>query len=122
MPIELSSLIAFCGGAVLALILSGKLTLRGLLTAQQIAREGQVAEGRIVRVWRPPVAGAFPRIYFEYQPAGSASLVRCCHTDRRVLSEDVPSLPAVGTQVTIRYLPKDPRRAVIAKLVSRFTH
>ncbi len=122
MPIELPALIAFCGGAVLAMILSGKLTLRGLLTAQQIARDGQVAEGRIVRVWRPPVAGAFPRIYFEYQPAGMSSRVRCCHTDRRMLDGDVPSLPAVGTQVTVRYLPKDPRQAVIAKLVSRFTH
>ncbi len=122
MPIELPSLIAFIGGGILAMILSGKLSMRGLLSAQQIVREGCLAEGRIVRVWRPPVAGAFPRIYFEYQPEGSASIVRCCHTDRRVLSGDTPSLPAVGTHVTIRYLPKNPRRAVIAKLVSRFTH
>jgi hypothetical protein len=122
MIIELPALIAFCGGVVLAMILSGKVTLRGLLTAQQIVREGHVAEGRIVRVWRPPVAGSFPRIYFEFQPAGSNAMVRCCHTDRRLLAGDTTSLPAVGTQVTVRYLPKNPRRAVIARLVSRFTH
>ena len=122
MPIDPSSLIAFCGSAVVAMILSGKVTVRGLVTAQQIAREGHVAEGRIVRVWRPPVAGAFPRIYFEFQPAGSDTLVKGCHTDRRVLFGGTASLPAVGTQVTVRYLPKAPHRAVIAKLVSRFTH
>ncbi|HEY6640762.1 DUF3592 domain-containing protein [Povalibacter sp.] len=122
MVIQLPSLIAFCGGVVIAMILSGKLTLRGLLTAQQIAREGHMAEGRVVRVWRPPVAGSFPRIYFEFQPAGHDILVRCCHKDRRLLSGEIASLPAVGSSVTVRYLPKNPRRAVIAKLVSRFTH
>ncbi|MBB6095885.1 hypothetical protein HNQ60_004776 [Povalibacter uvarum] len=122
MVIELPSLIAFCGGVVLAMVLSGKIALRGLLAAQQIVKEGHIAQGRITGVWRPPVAGSFPRVYFEFQPEGSPEIFRCCHTDRRVLSGDVASLPAVGSQVTVRYLPEDPRRAVIARLVSRFTH
>ncbi len=122
MLIELPSLIAFGGGAVVAMILSGKSALKGALVSQQIVRDGQVTEGRVVDVWRPPVAGSFPRIYFEFQPQGSERVVRCCHTDRRSLSGEVTSLPAVGATVTVRYLPEDPHRAVIARLVSRFTH
>ena len=122
MLIELPSLIAFGGGAIVAMLLSGKAAVRGLLDAQQIVRDGHVAEGRITKVWRPPVAGSFPRIYFEFQPRGSENLVQCCHMDRRVLTGESVSLPAVGTQVMVRYLPKNPRRAVIARLVSRFTH
>lgn len=120
--LDLPSLIAFCGGVALAMIVSGKVALSGLLASQQIARDGRVAQGTVVRVWRPPVAGSFPRIYFEFTPEGSEQTFRCVHTDRRVLSGEFTSLPAVGSQVSVRYLPEDPRRAVIARLVSRFTH
>ncbi|HKE95507.1 MAG TPA: DUF3592 domain-containing protein [Povalibacter sp.] len=122
MPIELPSLIAFCGGVLLAMILSGKLALRGMLASQQILKHGEMAEGTIVGVWRPPVAGSFPRVYFEFHPQGATQPVRCCHVDRRSLSGEVTSLPAVGARVTVRYLPENPGRAVIARLVSRFTH
>ena len=120
--LDLPSIIAFCGGVALAMILSGKVVLSGLLSAQQIARDGRTAQGTVVRIWRPPVAGSFPRVYFEFRPEGSEQPVRCCHTDRRVLSGETTSLPAVGSQVSVRYLPENPRRAVIARLVSRFTH
>ena len=58
----------------------------------------------------------------DWTPEGSEQTFRCVHTDRRVLSGEFTSLPAVGSQVSVRYLPEDPRRAVIARLVSRFTH
>ncbi len=122
MPIDLPSLIAFSGGIVLAMILSGKVALRGALSSQQIAKNGQLTEGTVIRVWRPPMAGSFPRVYFEFQPHGSDRLVRGCHVDRRALSGEVTSLPAVGSRVTVRYLPENPAQAVIARLVSRFTH
>lgn len=122
MPIDLPSLIAFSGGIVLAMILSGKVALRGALTSQHIVKNGHLTEGTVIRVWRPPVAGSFPRVYFEFQPHGSETLVRGCHIDRRALSGEVTSLPAVGSRVTVRYLPENPAQAVIARLVSRFTH
>ena len=122
MFIEIPSLITFCGGVLLAMILSGKIALSGVLASQRIVKHGQVAEGTVTRVWRPPLAGSFPRVYFEYQPAGSENLIHCCHVDRRSLSAEVSSLPAVGARVTVRYLPENPARAVIARLVSRFTH
>ena len=83
---DLPSLIAFCGGVALAMILSGKVALSGLLSAQQIARDGRSAQGTVLRIWRPPVAGSFPRVYFEFTPEGSEQTFRFCHTDRRVLS------------------------------------
>ncbi|MFL6551034.1 MAG: DUF3592 domain-containing protein [Povalibacter sp.] len=122
MLIELPSLIAFSGGIVLALILSGKVALRGALTSQHIVKNGQVTEGVVIRVWRPPMAGSFPRVYFEFQPHGSDMRIQGCHVDRRALSGEVTSLPAVGSRVTVRYLPENPARAVIARLVSRFSH
>lgn len=122
MLIELPALIAFAGGALLAMIVSGKLAFKGVLAAQQIVKQGQLAEGRVVRVWRPPVVGSFPRVYFEFEPEGHGRVIRCCHIDRRPLSGANASLPAVGASVSIRYLPENPARAVIAKLVSRFTH
>lgn len=122
MPIELPSLIAFCGGVVLAVILSGKIAWRGALVSQHVLKHGQLTEGTVVRVWRPPVAGSFPRVYFEFLPAGAQRSVRCCHVDRRSLTGEVSSLPAIGARVAVRYLPEKPAHAVIARLVSRFTH
>ena len=122
MPIDLPSLIAFSGGIVLAMILSGKIALRGVLSSQHIAKNGQMTEGVVIRVWRPPMAGSFPRVYFEFLPQGSDRPVQGCHIDRRALSGEVTSLPAVGSRVMVRYLPENPAHAVIARLVSRFTH
>jgi hypothetical protein len=122
MPIDLPSLIAFSGGIVLAMILSGKIAIRGVLDSQHIAKNGQVTEGVVIRVWRPPMAGSFPRVYFEFQPHGSQTRIQGCHIDRRALSGEVTSLPAVGSRVMVRYLPENPAQAVIARLVSRFTH
>jgi hypothetical protein len=122
MFIDPPSVIVFSGGLLLAMVLSNKLAVRGVLSAQQIVREGQPAEGRVVRVWQPPIAGSFPRIYFEFQPTGTERLIRACHTDRRSFAGIMTSLPAVGSQVSIRYLPQAPSRAVIARLVTRFTH
>jgi hypothetical protein len=122
MLIELPSLVTFCGGVLLALIVSGKIAWRGAVASQQILKQGHLAEGTVLRVWRPPVAGGFPRVYFEFHPQGAEQPVRCCHVDRRSLSGETTSLPAVGARVTVRYLPENPARAVIARLVSRFTH
>lgn len=122
MLIAFPSLIAFCGGAVLAMLLGGKLAWRGAVASQHILKHGQLTEGTVVKVWRPPVAGSFPRVYFEFQPAGTERSLRCCHVDRRLLTDEVTSLPAVGSRVAVRYLPENPAKAVIARLVSRFTH
>ena len=118
---EITSLIGFIGGAVIAMILSSQTVSKAMRLQQDILARGRPAEGRIVRVWRPPLLGSFTRVYFEFAPSDEHGPLRCCHVDRRV-GEWAASLPPVGATVNVRYLPENPTSAVIAKLVSRFTH
>ena len=122
MPAEFVSAIAFLSGALVAMIASCKSVSRGVQLQQEILKRGLAAQARVLRLWRPPVFGAFTRIYFEFEPEGAGDPVRTCHVDRRSLGELAASLPAVGSSVTVRYLRENPTQAVIAKLVSRFVH
>lgn len=122
MFLELPSIIVFAAGALAALIISSRAAWKGVQAAQEIVRRGQLAEGKVLHIWRPPIAGSFARVYFEFEPAGHGGPIRCCHIDRRTLFGSAASLPAAGASVAVRYLPEKPTRAVIAKLVSRFTH
>jgi hypothetical protein len=120
MTAEYISAIAFLSGALVAMIASCKSVSRAVQLQQEILKRGLAAQGRIVRLWRPPVFGAFTRIYFEFEPEGAAGALVTCHVDRRSLGELSASLPAVGSAVAVRYLRENPTQAVIAKLVSRF--
>lgn len=120
MPAEYLSAIAFLSGALVAMIASCKSVSSGVQLQQQILKRGALAQARVLRLWKPPVFGAFTRIYFEFEPEGVQGPVRSCHVDRRNLGELAASLPAVGATVSIRYLSENPTKAVIAKLVSRF--
>jgi hypothetical protein len=100
---------------------SQRLDAKSAEQQRDILKRGVHAQGRIVKVWRPPLFGSFPRVYFEFEPDGSASTVRGCHIHRGAHEGCVASLPAVGTAVAVRYLPENPAHAVIAKLVSRWT-
>jgi hypothetical protein len=117
---ELMSVAAFIGGAVWSLFASQRSDAKGVEVQRDILKRGACAEGRVIKVWRPPLFGSFPRVYFEFQPEGSESTVRGCHVHRGAHEGFVASLPAVGTAVAVRYLPENPLRAVIAKLVSRW--
>lgn len=119
MPAQYAPLIAFIGGAFIALFASSRLVTLGSQLQQEILKRGAIAQGRILRVWRPPLFGSFTRVYFEFHPHEAPQSVQTCHIDRR-LGESMASLPAVGTWVRVKYLPERPSRAVIAKLVSRF--
>jgi hypothetical protein len=119
MPAEYTSAIAFLAGALVAMIASVRSVALGAQLQQEILKRGAAAEGRVLRIWRPPVFGAFTRVYFEFRPQETPGAVQTCHVDRRV-GEWTASLPAVGSSVRIKYLPERPSRAVIAKLVSRF--
>jgi hypothetical protein len=114
--------LAFLVGALFAMVASCMAVTRGAQLQQEILKRGIAAQGRVLRIWRPPLFGAFTRVYFEFQPADSADAVRGCHIDRRSAAELMASLPAVGAWVNVRYLPEQPSRAVIAKLVTRFKH
>jgi hypothetical protein len=120
MPAEFVSAIAFLSGALVAMIASCTSVSRAVQLQQEILKRGVLAQGKVVRLWRPPVFGAFTRIYFEFEPTGTQDAVRTCHVDRRSSGDLAASLPAVGSSVGVRYLPENPTRAVIAKLVSRF--
>lgn len=119
MPAEFMSMIAFFGGALIAMMSSGKLVGQAVRTQQDIAKRGVPARATVLRLWQPPLQGAFVRIYFEFQPDGAGQPIRTCHVDRRGTDEPSASLPQIGAQVAIRYLPDDPAHAVIVRLVSR---
>lgn len=121
MSAELMPIFAFLSGAMVAAVLASLTTSRAARLQQEILKSGQAAHGRVLHIWRPRLYGAFTRIYFEFDPPGVNGPVRGCHIDRRVAGEARASLPAVGTTVAVRYLPQSPQRAVIARLVSRFT-
>ena len=120
MPTEYVSAIAFLAGALAAMIASCTSVSRAVQLQQDILKRGVLAQGKILRLWRPPLFGAFTRIYFEFQPDGAEASIRSCHVDRRRDDELAASLPAVGAAVNVRYLPEHPSQAVIAKLVSRY--
>lgn len=113
------SALAFLAGALVAMLASVRSVALGSQLQQEILKRGMVAQGRILRIWRPPLFGAFTRVYFEFHPVDAPASVQTCHVDRR-MGESTASLPAVGTWVRVKYLPERPSRAVIAKLVSRF--
>ena len=121
MSAELMPILAFISGAMVAAILSSLTVSRAARVQQEILKRGRVADGRVLHIWRPKLRGAFARIYFEFEPVGADDTVRGCHIDRRPADELRASLPAVGTTVAVRYLPDQPKQAVIARLVSRFT-
>lgn len=122
MPAEFMSAIAFLAGALVTMIATCQAVSRGSQLQQEILKRGAAAEGRILRVWRPPLFGAFTRVYFEFEPREADGRVQTCHIDRRTLGDLAASLPPVGACVGVRYLPESPTKAVIAKLVSRFTN
>jgi hypothetical protein len=120
MAAEYVPALAFLGGALVALVASSLSVTLGAQLQQEILKRGAIAQGRILRIWRPPLFGAFTRVYFEFQPHDDPhASVQTCHVDRR-MGESTASLPAVGTMVRVKYLPERPSQAVIAKLVSRF--
>ncbi len=121
MPAEIMSAIAFLTGALVAMVATVKSASKGADLQREILKRGKIAQGRILRVWRPPVAGSFTRVYFEFQPPDTEAVIQSCHIDRRSLAEPSASLPPVGAAVSVRYIPENPTQAVIAKLVSRFT-
>jgi hypothetical protein len=114
MFLEALSPLSFIVGIVVSYAASNFFNSREVRTQQDVLKHGLVAEGRVTAV-----TGMLDRrVYFEFQPRGNKSLVQCCQVDRRDTA--VTSLPSVGTRVAVRYLPENPRRAVIAKLVTRF--
>lgn len=119
MPPEYLSAMSFLAAMLVAMVVSCIAAARGVRASQEILAQGRCAEGRVLGVWRPPVAGSFARIYFEFEPAGVGAAVRCCHIDRRPLDMQLAPLPAVGASVRVSYLPEQPTRAVIARLVPR---
>jgi len=112
-------MIAFFGGAIIAMIGSMKAVDRGVRLQQDILTRGILAQATVIRLWQPALS-AFARIYFEFRPGGAEQPIRTCHVDRRSAAELAASLPQIGANVAVRYLPENPSHAVIVKLVSRF--
>src|SRR5215831_16083075 len=122
MLIDWQHLVSFFGAAVIGFMLSSRFWEKAELQQQEIVKRGAHAQGRVVRVWQHPILKSLARVYLEYETHGIGSTIQCCHVDRRPPDGSRASLPSIGSSVAVRYLPENPSRAVIAKLVSRFTH
>lgn len=121
MPEYIVPALTFLLGFVLAMRAAQRETDKASQLQRDIAKRGQSTSGTVVKVWQPPLMGSFARIYFEFEPEGLGRVVRGCHIDRRTGGAKA-SLPAPGVAVIVYYLPENPARAVIAKLVSRFAY
>jgi len=118
MPVDPLSCVAFLAGSMFAAVISSQAVSKAVRLQQDILKRGLAAQGKILRIWKPPLFGTFTRIYFEFEPSGFNGTLRGCHVDRRFADELAASLPAVGSPVSVRYLPDEPAQAVIARLVS----
>jgi hypothetical protein len=83
-----------------------------------IAHAGETCYGRVVAIQRPFLLDDCTRLYFDFVPSGSDAPIRACHVARSSSDESPRPLPPQGAVVTIRYLPEQPQRAVIGKLVA----
>ncbi|MGH8188961.1 MAG: hypothetical protein ACREUC_20555, partial [Steroidobacteraceae bacterium] len=76
MPVEFTSAIAFLVGALIAMVASCQSVSKVAQLQQEILKRGAAAQGRILRIWRPPLFGAFTRVYFEFRPSESNGAVQ----------------------------------------------
>jgi hypothetical protein len=86
---------------------------------QRIANAGTACLGKIVAIQRPFLLDDCTRLYFDFVPSGMAEPVRACHVARDTDDAQGAALPSQGAIVSVRYLPNQPRSAVIGKLVTR---
>ena len=84
-----------------------------------IVQVGATCFGKVVAIQHPFMLDECIRVYFDFVPTGMNEPVRVCHIAPRNAIESNRSLPATGSTVTIRYLPEQPRQAVIGKLVAQ---
>ena len=120
MPAEFMSAFAFLAGALVAMVGTCVSVSRGAQLQQEILKRGLPAHGRVLRIWRPPVFGAFTRVYFEFQPIDARRRSRPV-TSTAASPMSSPRCPRSAARCA--YVSAgNPSRAVIAKLVSRFEH
>jgi hypothetical protein len=96
---------------LLVMVVSNLVLRHRLRLQEEIIERGTCIDGKVTAI----CGGATKRVYFEFSPPGSELPLQCCHIDRRE-ARTLTSLPTPGTLVQIRYLPENPRRAVIARL------
>jgi hypothetical protein len=118
MPAEISTAIFALVAMTLWMAAKHAVAVHQALKQRDIARRGVVCQGRVVAIQRPFLLDSCTRLYFDFVPEGTAHEIRACHVDRRMQDDWTASLPAQGAVVSIRYLPEQPRAAVIGKLVS----
>jgi hypothetical protein len=118
MPSEVFLSLTVLVGITLWLAIKHALGVHRASIQRDIALRGALCQGRVVAIQRPFLLDNCTRLYFDFLPHGEMDAVRGCHIDRRSPDELQASLPAQGTLVTVRYLPHEPRRAVIGKLIS----
>lgn len=118
MSAEVSTAILALVAMTLWMAAKHAVAVRQAFKQREIARRGVVCQGRVVAIQRPFFLDSCTRLYFDFLPEGTDQEVRACHVDRRAQDELTASLPAQGSLVSIRYLPEQPRDAIIGKLVS----
>lgn len=118
MPQEISIAIGLLTALALWLATKHTVALRHRANQIRIAAAGATSIGKVVAIQRPFMLDDCTRLYFDFVPSGAQAPVRACHI-APAPQEGAPALPAHGATVTVRYLPKRPRRAVIGQLVTQ---
>lgn len=117
MPAEVSTAILALAAMTVWMAAKHAVAVHQALKQREIARRGVVCQGRVVAIQRPFFLDSCTRLYFDFVPEGTDQEVRACHVDRRAQAESTAALPVQGALVSIRYLPEQPRAAVIGKLI-----
>jgi hypothetical protein len=118
MPAEVSTAIFALAALTLWMAAKHAVAVHQAFKQREIARRGIACQGRVVAIQRPFFMDSCTRLYFDFVPDGADCEVRACHVERRSEGELRASLPVQGTLVSVRYLPEQPRAAIIGKLVS----
>lgn len=118
MPIEIVAAVSFLMCTVIALIAAQWWRARQNSLELELMKRGAVATGKVVAINRPIGSPHETHVYFSFDPTGTRPVLRSCCVDMRALRQQhAVEFPAVGTQVSVRYLPEDPEHAVIAQLL-----
>lgn len=114
MPNELMLAVGLLTALALWMTLQHAWVMRQTLRQRRIAEVGVCCQGRVVAIQRPFMLDDCTRLYFDFVPVGAEEPVRGCHIARGSQDEPGRPLPSQGTLVTVRYLPAQPRLALIA--------
>lgn len=88
----------------------------------ELFQRGVQTTGRVVAINRPIGLPYETHVYFTFDTPSRRSRLQSCCIDMRLLREQHGvTIPNVGAEVVVRYLPEAPTHAVVAQLIPCLT-